>query len=707
MANKEIKQTIRLDGEKEYNAALREANRNLRTLRSELKAETAELGANATAQQKNEARSKSLQKQIKEQEEIVKTLRQALEEAKKDYGDNEDVVAKWETKLNEARATLGNMKNELDGLGQAYESVNESTEMGIVATKSFADSVASIASVGDSVASAIEDIFTGLIDRVTDVVTELWDLIGETAAKANAWTDIAGYWNTDTANVEKWARAIEASGNSFSDFETIVSRINLGGKSKQITEMLGISDVNYEDQWSYAIAVMDRISELTSKGSLPDDFWETVFGEKKATKAMDIVNDWATVQEGLERYDADKGGFGVGSQGIEQMSKLHEQISMVEQDIEAIKDKIAAGFGTISMDLLFNVSGGLEAINDILNAETEAEREEAVQKLEENVSELFQKVADAIRQGIEILGDVGEELSNSDDPVVAAIGKIMQDIADALEWMVNHSDEVKIALEAIFGAWLVGRLSSIAGQLTAIVAQINLIKAFSTEKALADVAGAAGNGASAASAAGAAGGGASIGVGAGVAALAGLGFLFSKGVQYRQQYGQRGSVEAIEKGAEGNDDLQEAFTEFIDSQAALEEAMMNAGAVSNEEYDRLAEQADEASKRLYSFDEAGNLMHLYSDWRQENGYGNMDWVMPDNMFGMTPGSIANDVLDTDMKNLKATSDDTLEAIKDLPVKLARENARYYAGLTVTLDGAVVGRLITPYVSGGIARMVTQ
>jgi len=707
MATKEIKHKIELLGEKEYNNALREANRNLRTLRSELKAETAELGANATAQQKNEARSKSLQKQIKEQEEIVKTLRQALEEAKKDYGDNEDVVAKWETKLNEARATLGNMKNELDGLGQAYEGVNESTEMGIVATKSFADSVASIASVGDSVSSAIEDIFTGLIDRVSDVVVELWDLIGETAAKANSWADIAGFWNTDTANVEKWARAVEASGNSFSDFETIVSRINLGGKGKQIAEMLGISDANYEDQWSYAIAVMDRIAELQGKGTLPDDFWETVFGEKKATKAMDIVNDWATVQEGLERYDADKGGFGMGSEALETMSKLHEQISTVEQDWQAIKDKVASGFGTITGDLLFNVSGGLEAINDILNAETEAEREEAVKKLEQNVSELFQKVADAIRAGIEILGDVGEELAGSDDPIVSAIGKILKGITDALEWMVKNQGRVKVALEAIFGAWLIGRLSSIAGKLTSIIAQINLIKAFNAGDALSGAAGAAGNASGASSAAGAAGTGASIGGFAGVAALAGLGFLFSKGVQYRQQYGQRGSVEAIEKGAEGNDDLQEAFTEFIDSQAALEEAMMNVGTVSDEEAERLAAQADEASKRLYSFDEAGNLMHLYSDWRQEHGYGNMDWIMPDNMFGTTPGTIVDDTLDTDVKSMESTVSVKLDDIKDAVVRSARENARAYAGMTVTLDGAVVGRLITPYVSGGIARMVTQ
>ena len=87
---KEIKQTIVLEGEKQYNQALKDAQRNLTTLTSELKAETAELGRNATEQQKAETRRKNLQKSIKEQEKIVKTYQKALEEVREKYADNED-----------------------------------------------------------------------------------------------------------------------------------------------------------------------------------------------------------------------------------------------------------------------------------------------------------------------------------------------------------------------------------------------------------------------------------------------------------------------------------------------------------------------------------------------------------------------------------------------------------------------------------------
>ena len=229
MAGKEIKQRIVLEGEKQYNQAIKEAQRNLKTLKSELKAETAELGKNATEQQKAETKAKSLQKQIAEQEKVVKTLREALEAAKKEYADNEDVIQKWEQKLNSARETLGNMKSELDGVGGGLNGLREDANAATVATKSVADALGQIGSAGDSVAGAIEGIFSSVIDVVRDATVELWDMISETAARANNWTDIAAYWNTDPQTIQQYARAVQATGNSFEDLQSAVTKLVLGG----------------------------------------------------------------------------------------------------------------------------------------------------------------------------------------------------------------------------------------------------------------------------------------------------------------------------------------------------------------------------------------------------------------------------------------------------------------------------------------------
>lgn len=500
MATKEIKQRIVLQGEKEYNQAIREAQRNLKTLRSELKAETAELGSNATAQQKNEARARSLQKQIAEQEKVVKTLRDALKQAKDEYGDNQDVVQKWEQKLNAARASLAGMQDELKGTGQGLQQVGNDAAAATVATKSVADALGAIGSAGESVSDAIEGIFTGMIDVVTYAVGELWDLVSATAAKANNWTDIAGYWGTDAQTIQQYARAVGASANSFEDLNSAVSRIVMGGKSKDIASMLGISDVNYKSEWDYAMAVMDQLHRMQAEGQNLTPIYEQIFGERRSQKVMDLVNDWGTVQDMLSTFNGNETGFGMSDEELSTMNDLWVQINKIEEKWAALKESFAAGLGGITMDLLVNVEGTLDGIADYMNADDDEGRQAALEKIRTNIEEFFRKVADFIREAVGILKEVGEELQGSEDPLVAAIGDILVKVTESLEWMINNQDKVKLAFEAIFGVWLIAKLAAVAGQLSSILMQMEAIKAFkgiSGAGGLADAAASAGSSAGA------------------------------------------------------------------------------------------------------------------------------------------------------------------------------------------------------------------
>ena len=478
MAGKQIKQEIVLNGEKQYNAAIKEAQRNLKTLQSALKAETAELGKNATEQQKNEAKVKSLKEQIKEQEKIVQTLREALAQAREEYGDNGAEVARWEQRLNNARTTLANMKNDLSGVGDGFKAVNTDAAAATVATKSMADTLGSLGSAGESVSDAIENIFSGMIDAVTGAVTELWDLISETAAKANNWTDIAGYWGTDAQTIQQYARAVSASANSFDDLQSAVSRIVMGGKGKTIAELVGISDVNYSNEWDYAMAVMDQLSRLSEAGQDMTPIYEQIFGERRGTKIMDLVNDWETIQELLPQFNGNESGYGMSDEELGVMNDLWVEINKIEDKWEGIKENIAGGFGRVSMDLLVNVEGTLDGIADYLNAKDDAGKQAALDKIRRNVEEFFEKLGEIIRDCIGILRDVGGDLQGSDDPLTSAIGDLLIKLSEGLQWMVDNADAVKGAFETIFGAWLIGQLAAVAGKLSGILMQIETIKAF-------------------------------------------------------------------------------------------------------------------------------------------------------------------------------------------------------------------------------------
>lgn len=518
----DIKQKIVLEGEKEYVAAIKDANRNLKVLKSALKAETAEMGRNATAQQKAEVKAKSLKQQIAEQENIVKTLTDALEQAKNQYGDNADVVAKWETQLNNARATLGDMRDSLENVGEGFKVVEKNGEMSVVATKTLAESLESLSSVGDSISGALEGVFNTVFDHLKGAAAEIWDIVSETAAKANNWGDLAGFYGSSASAMQRWSRSIEDAGGNFDDFITLVNQFSFGGKNDKITEWFAVSDASYTDNLQYTVAVLQSMVDLREemvKAGTWDKAMTEVFGSKRSQTASWFVDAWSGILEAQAEYD--KHGYNLGEEELATLSDVSVMISSIETKWDALRDKVAGGLGTATLEILTNVSGAMDAFADVLNAEPGSEEEQAaLDALTDNIEEACEKAAEAIERGLEALRNVGEKLSGSDNWYVATIGNIMKDLTGSLEWIVQHQEEVKIALGSIFGVWFLAKIAAIGGKLTSIVAQIETIKAFKNWKMPTDAAsaaaGAAGSGAAGASAAGGAGAAGAAGTAAAV-----------------------------------------------------------------------------------------------------------------------------------------------------------------------------------------------
>ncbi len=720
MAAKEIKQRIVLEGEKEYNQAIRDAQRNLKTLKSELKAETAEMGRNATEQQKAEAKAKSLKAQIAEQEKVVKTLKAALAQAKEEYGDNADVVAKWEQKLNNARTTLANMQNDLESVGSGFRTMNTDAAAATVATKSVADSLGAIGGAGDAVAGAIESIFTGMIDTVTSAVGDLWGLISETAAKANKWTDIAGYWGTDAQTIQQYARAVGASANSFEDLQAAVSKIVMGGKGKKITELLNISDVEYKNEWAYAMAVMDQLSNMTAEGKNMTPIYEQIFGERKSTKVMDLVNDWKWIQEHLPEFDGNKSGYGMSDEELSTMNALWVSINDIEEKWNAIKENIAGGFGQVSLDLLVNVEGTLDGIADYLNATDDEGKQAAIDKIRTNVEDFFTKLGEVIRDCIHIIKDVGLSLKESDDPLTSAIGDILVKLSEGLQWIVDNADKVKQALEFIFGAWLLLKLAAIAGTLSGIVAQIEVVKAFKGFSA----AGAAG-GAAEAAASGSTGG-----------IMSGVGTVLAKVAPWLVGASILGKNAFTEQ---GNDDI-------LDENGNLRPEMAAAGWTVNEKGEPVAPAEFDGRLRFANdrpeIEEDVDLTPVYTDQDRENAVQDwwdawresaddegsaLEWFQE--VFGDKFGDVWDNIirkldeLDEGEKmpedipadwwmsagnwNQDRITGSDLSSFRGLPgqLKVAAQAgvAAGVSGLKVSMDGRLVGAVVAPYVSEMIAR----
>lgn len=443
---KEIKQRIVLEGEKQYSAAIKEAQRNIRTFKSEMKAETAELGLNATAQQKAEVAAKSLKKQIAEQEAVVKTCKEAFEQAKAEYGDNAEVVAKWETKLNEARATLAGMKNDFE----SNASVAISSNKNIMATFD------QLASYGESISGTIENVFSTCISGVRYVAAAVFGEITDLAAKANNITDLAGYWNTSTTNIQKWQAAVRGSSNDLADLNTVVQKINFFD-DKKIAELTGVSVVGYKDQWEYAMAVMDSMASMSydqkSKAA------EAIFG-RSATKAYELLNDWGDIQKLLPRFDVENGGLGMTEEQIAQMNEVSVNLATLKETWEQFKNSFEAGaMGQLAVDLSSNAQGVLDALIEFLNADNESEREAALQKLQDELTSFFTRIGEAITAAAEALDKVGSELQASENGTLRVIGRIISGLGDLLESLSKEETYTKIleGFRMLADFWLIGK----------------------------------------------------------------------------------------------------------------------------------------------------------------------------------------------------------------------------------------------------------
>ena len=513
MANGDIKQKIVLDGEKEYRQALKDAQRELKTLRSELKAETAELGKNATEQEKNAVKVKNLQRQIQEQEKIVKTYTKALEEVKEKYGDNQDEIAKWEIKLNDARTALANMKSGLDSASQGLQKVSNDAKMGVVAADSFANAFEGIGKIGESISGTVEGIFGDIISATKQAIGELWGLITDTAAKANNWTDLANYFGSTAEQMQLMDRAISASAGDFSKFTNLVTQLSFGGKNKKISEWFGVSDANYTNNVEYTMAVLDAMSKAYKEwgtGGKWDNAMTEIFGGKKSADVSWFVTNYDTIIG--KQKELQDNGFLMDSDTLSVMNDVHVELNTIEEKWDALKAKFAGGFGSTTLEIATSVSGALDALAKYFNAETPQEREEALQDLRTNIEEAFKALAAAISEGIKALNEVAAELQESEDPIVRTIGSILGGLGKALEWLTeDNANNAKNALLILAGVWTGSKVLKMISNIGTLAAHIATIKAANGLGGLSGLlSSGTGAAASASSAAGTAAGGAGL-----------------------------------------------------------------------------------------------------------------------------------------------------------------------------------------------------
>ena len=249
-----ISTSIKLDGEAEFKKQLGDVNSNLRTLKSEMQLTTEEFKGQANSMEALTAKDEILRKEIEQQEEKVRALTRALEDASEVYADSPGKIDKYQQSLNRAKSELLGMQRELedteryldearkssdkaassiDGFGKA---VNKADDGGGGGLKGFIGTLDDLKGVlaGGAVVAGLKGVADGILE-VIDKTEESRRVMGTLETSSQA----AGYTADQTA--EAYTRLYGVLGDTQTTATTIANLQAIGLSQEDLMRMIDIT----------------------------------------------------------------------------------------------------------------------------------------------------------------------------------------------------------------------------------------------------------------------------------------------------------------------------------------------------------------------------------------------------------------------------------------------------------------------------------
>ena len=290
MSTPGMRTNVKMDGEKEYRAAISEINSALKTLGSEMKLTKERFSDQSSSMEALTAQHDVLERQYLTQKEKVEALRSAVEASAKSYGEASTKTNNYKSSLNNAEAELLRMEKALKDTDEAIEEASKKTEKSGSKFSQFKDKLSNIFGESKGLGTVINDLGGKFGVSLPEGVTKGLDSI----AKVNpAMLAAAGGITALVTAIVKVEQALMKMTDEAADYADDV--LMFAEQTSMSTDAV--------QAWSYASERLD-VSFDTVKGSLKD----LTSNMKSYRDAMDEgeVNDQVKAFQalGITVYDA-------------------------------------------------------------------------------------------------------------------------------------------------------------------------------------------------------------------------------------------------------------------------------------------------------------------------------------------------------------------------------------------------------------------
>lgn len=406
MAAPSINTKIKLDGEREYKAALAEIKSGLNVLKSELNLASEQFRDNADSVEALTKKNDILDRTILTQKEKIEQIEKALQSSASAYGEADERTNRWKTQLNNAQAELVKMERALkdneDALQKAQREADGTTTAFGKLKKALSDTKEQGGGIKGLFANLKEEfsgsneVMRGLGDALTDVAGKFGIQLPDAAKKAvaslngiHAGTALAytglGLLGAALVKAEKALISVTKKGAEYvKEIKTFSSVTGQSAESLQefdyAAEMIGVSSDRIRDSLKETTNKMQEardgneataaayaklgVSITDANGNLrsaEDVFYDTIdaLGQmenrtERDALAMDLMSESAQelnplIDAGsgaLKKYadEAHDMGYVLDNEALTALTEVDDAYQRLQKSQESAKNQLSAEF---------------------------------------------------------------------------------------------------------------------------------------------------------------------------------------------------------------------------------------------------------------------------------------------------------------------------------------------------------------------------
>lgn len=467
MAAPGINSKIKLDGEREYKAALAEIKSGLNVLKSELNLASEQFRDNAGSVEALTKKNDILDRTILTQKEKIEQIEKALQSSASAYGEADERTNRWKTQLNNAQAELVKMERALkdneDALQKAQKEADGTTTAFGKLKKALSDTKEQGGGIKGLFANLKEEfsgnneVMRGLGDALTDVAGKFGIQLPEGAQKAveslngihaGAALAVTGLGLVVAAVIKTEKALISMTKESAAYVDNILTMSQTTGQSAEQLQ-----------EFSYATELLD-VSMDTLQGSLTkltNNMQNAINGTGDAKSAFEQLGISLTNADGSMRSANDVFYDTIDALGEVQNATERDALSMdifgrsaqdlnplIIQGSDTLRDyaKEAHDVGYVldneALEALGAVDDGfqrLQKTQESVKNQMAAEFAPYLTKALEDIRELIQKVGKALVESgaVDAFGSILESSVALLEPLGSLISAVLPALTAALK----------------------------------------------------------------------------------------------------------------------------------------------------------------------------------------------------------------------------------------------------------------------------------